>query len=407
MNQHSSSSGSLPSQTDIVALAKQYVLNLFNQKNNSRLVYHTYKQTTEIARMVNVIAEAVGAPRSDWETAELAAWFVNVGYLLNYKRPEQKGMEVADKFLSAHQYPENRKKEFLDTLKEVLQRKPANSGAGQLLSDAVNAVTFGADFFQNAPHLQAERELLLKLHYSPEEWDQYLLQQLMDVRFFSAYAKVHCEPLAASHLVQLKEKIESQKKANKKQFEERKKKEEDTQAVSGKEVSPASFWAINYHNHLRLSTLADNKAHVMIGVNAVLIALIIGMALYSDATDNKPSLLMPAFLFVATGLGSLICAVLAVKPRVTSVVQEASPLDEAKRNIMFFGNFVAMEPEKFEQLLGEVMKDKALLQHNFISDLYHLGKVLDEKYRYLSYSYTLFLFGFAASVLAFLVVLVA
>ena len=134
---------------------------------------------------------------------------------------------------------------------------------------------------------------------------------------------------------------------------------------------------------------------------------LIGMALYSDATDNKPALLMPAFLFVATGMGSLICAVLAVKPRVTSVVQEATPLDEAKRNIMFFGNFVAMEPEKFEQLLREVMKDKALLQHNFISDLYHLGKVLDEKYRYLSYCYTLFLFGFAASVLAFLVVLVA
>ncbi len=407
MNQHSSSSGSLPSQTDIVSLAKQYVLNLFNQKNNSRLVYHTYRQTTEIARMVNVIAEAAGAPRTDWETAELAAWFVNVGYLLNYKRPAQKSMEVADKFLSAYQYPEKRKQAFLDTLKEVLHHKPAESAPAQLLSDAMHAVEYGEDFFRNAPHLQAERELLLKLHYSPEEWNQYLLQQLMDVRFFSAYAKVHCEPLAASHLVQLKDKIEAQKKANKKRFEERKKKEENTQTATGKDVSPASFWAINYHNHLRLSTLADNKAHVMIGVNALLIALLIGMALYSDATDNNPALLMPAFLFVATGLASLICAVLAVKPRVTSAVHEATPLDEARRNLMFFGNFVSLEPEKFEQLLGDVLKDNALLRHNFISDLYHLGKVLDEKYRYLSYCYTIFLFGFGASVLAFLVVLVA
>lgn len=406
MNQHPSSE-SLNSQTDIVALAKQYVLTLFNQKNDSRLVYHTYKQTTEIARMVNVIAEAAGAPRTDWETAELAAWFVNVGYLLNYKRPAQKSMEVADKFLSAHQYPEKRKEAFLNTLKEVLQHKPAESGPAQLLSDAMNAVEFGEDFFQNAPHLQTERELLLKMNYSPEEWDQYLLQQLMDVRFFSAFAKVKCEPLASSHLVQLKEKIESWKQASKKQFEERKKREEAQRAATGKEVSPPSFWAINYHNHMHLSSLADTKAHVMIGINALLIALIIGMALFSDSIDNKPSLLMPAFLFIATGLGSLICAVLAVKPRVTSLVQEATPLDEAKRNIMFFGNFVSMKPEKFSQVLGVVLQDEALLQYNLISDLYHLGKVLDEKYRYLSYCYTLFLYGFCASVLAFLVVLVA
>lgn len=406
MNQHSSS-GSLPSQTDIVALAKQYVLNLFNQKNNSMLVYHTYKQTTEIAKMVNVFAEANGAPRSDWETAELAAWFVNIGYLLDYKRPAKKSMEVADKFLSAHQYPEARKKAFLNTLNEVMHQKPIESGPAQLLSDAINAVEFGKDFFENAPRLQTEQELLLNLKYSPEEWDQYLLQQLMGVRFFSAHAKVNYEPVAASHLVRLKDRIENWKKSNREEIEEKKKKETTQQSISGKDVSPTSFWVINYHNHMRLSSLADNKAHVMIGINALLIMLVIGMILYSKATYNNTALLMPAFLFVATGLGALVCAVLAVKPRVTSVVHEATPLHEAKRNIMFFGNFVSLDLKKFEQFLEEVMNDKALLEHNFISDLYHLGKVLDEKFRYLSYCYALFLFGFAASVLTFLVVLVA
>ncbi|RMF21352.1 MAG: phosphohydrolase, partial [Bacteroidetes bacterium] len=48
-----------------------------------------------------------------------------------------------------------------------------------------------------------------------------------------------------------------------------------------------------------------------------------------------------------------------------------------------------------------------LLYGNMARDLYHLGKVLDKKYRYLTISYNLFMVGFIATVLSFLVLLFA
>ncbi len=410
MSKEHSPSQPIASQGDIVALAQQYILNLYNQKNDPRLLYHSYRQTSEIARTVNVLAQANASVKDDWELAELGAWFVNAGYLLDPRQASRKSIEVAEKFLSAHQYPQSKKQQLLELLKEVLIKQEPEKPASQLLSDSIAAVRFGENFLGYAELLRTEMELL-KLTDGAQHvdaWEEWLFQQLMKVRFYTPHGKMNLEPVVASNLLECRKKLDEKKMDKPASVEvqadataEAPKAEEEPLAIS------VGFWAVNYHNHLRLSTIADLKAHAMIAINAILLCLIIGMLLYSDVSNHNPGLIMPAFLFITTGLASLVCAGLAVKPRVTSVVHEATPLEDAKRNIVFFGNFVSMEPENFKQIIEEVVRDRDLLQLNFTSDLYHLGKVLDEKFRYLSYCYTLFLFGFIASVLAFLLVLAA
>ena len=56
-------------QTDIATLAQQFVLNLFNQKNDARLVFRTYRQTMEIVKTVDSLAQANGFAETEWETA--------------------------------------------------------------------------------------------------------------------------------------------------------------------------------------------------------------------------------------------------------------------------------------------------------------------------------------------------
>ena len=53
-------SESLIAQTDIATLAQQFVLHLFNQKSDPRLVFRNYRQATEIAKTVNMLAQANG-----------------------------------------------------------------------------------------------------------------------------------------------------------------------------------------------------------------------------------------------------------------------------------------------------------------------------------------------------------
>ncbi|MFQ5447326.1 MAG: Pycsar system effector family protein, partial [Saprospiraceae bacterium] len=392
------------SQADIAALAQQYVLNLFNQKNDPRLVFHTYRQTTEIAKTVNSLAEANGSTEGDWKTAGLAAWFINAGFLFDYQDPVPKSLELAGKFFEAHQFSPGKKKIILTVLEATILWEPPKSPAAQLLLDAVRAVHFGEDFFDTSSWLRTERELLLNLQYSKEEWEQYQIQQLLNARFYTAHAKITFEPVAAGHLVVLKDRLEKQraKRTKKEEPEDARKQRDLERRISS---GTQTFFRTNYRNHINLSSIADNKAHIMISVNAILISVIISVISYRNMTETNPAILMPAIIFVVTGLSSLIFAVLAARPKVTSLIHEGTPLDEAKRNIVFFGNFVSLKMEKYEELMEEMFNDSKLLYGNMTRDLYNLGKVLDKKYRYLSISYNIFMVGFAATVLTFLLAL--
>jgi len=402
MSRELHSSETLISQTDIATLAQQFALNLFNQKNDPRLVFHTYRQTMEIAKTVTSLAQANGFTETEWETAELAAWFANVGYLFDYQEPGPKSVELAEKFFAAHHFSPEKKSGIISALKSLFSEAAPKTTEGQLLADAVKAVQFGHQFFENSPLLQLEQELLLNRHFTKEEWAQFQMQQLLNARFFTSEAKVVYEPMVANHLITLKGQLDKQKAKEVGDGQPDKK-------FHGlrKRLSPGAqtFFRTNYRTHINLSAIADNKANIMISVNAILISVVISVVSYRNMTETNPAVLVPVLIFLVTGLASLIFAVLAARPKVTSLINDATPLEEAKRSLTFFGNFVTLKLERYEELMDEMFNDSELLYGNMTRDLYHLGKVLDKKYRYLTVSYNIFMVGFAATVLTFMIAL--
>ncbi len=393
------------SQTDIASLAQQYVLNLFNQKNDARLVFHTYRQTVEIAKTVNSLAQANGSTASEWETAALAAWFCNVGYLFEYQNPEPKAVEKAEKFFSAHpQYPTDKVAKVIETIRALFNGKAMNTKEGQLLSDAVNAVHYGGSFLENSPLMRLEQELLVNRQFTKEEWEAYQMQLLLGVRFFTSHAKLTFEPVVGNQILALKDRQDKRKR--KEQPQQKQQGDKKFQGLQDR-LSPGAqtFFRTNYRTHINLSAIADQKANIMISVNAILISVMISVISYRNMTETNPAVLMPVVIFLVTGLSSLIFAVLAARPKVTSFINDSTPIEQAKRNLMFFGNFTALKQERYEQLMDEVFRDSDLLYGNMTRDLYNLGKVLDRKYRFLSISYNIFMVGFVATVLLFMVVL--
>ncbi|HFA51501.1 MAG TPA: hypothetical protein ENJ95_21005 [Bacteroidetes bacterium] len=406
MNQNADfSNGPTTSEVDISTLAQEFVLNLFNQKNDSRLVFHTYRQANEIVRNVNALAQANGSTEGEWETAVLAGWFYNVGYLFDYQNPAPKSMELASKFFAAHDFTKEKKSLILQTIKAVHAGQLLKKAEGQMLSDAVNSVFYGQSFFENAPLLRLERELLLDQHYDRSEWPAYLMGELKKARFYTSHAKVNFEAVAAGHIVSLKQKIEKQKRKELQPVAESDKLFSSLEPRINSGVQ--TFFRTNYRNHINLSSIADNKANIMISVNAILISVVISVISYRNMTETNPAVLMPVLIFLVTGLTSLIFAVLAARPKVTSIVNDGTPIEEAKKNIVFFGNFASLKIEKYEELLEEMFKDTELLYGNMTRDLYYLGKVLDKKYRFLSISYNVFMIGFVATVLTFIGVLLS
>ena len=115
----------------------------------------------------------------------------------------------------------------------------------------------------------------------------------------------------------------------------------------------------------------------MISVNSILISVLISILSYRNMAENNPPIVLPVVIFLVTGLTSLIFAVLSARPKVTSFNEAISSKEEKRKNIVFFGNFVHLDLEEYEEAMDAVFRDPELLYGNLTRDLYFLGKVLD------------------------------
>lgn len=158
----------------------------------------------------------------------------------------------------------------------------------------------------------------------------------------------------------------------------------------------------SYRTHLDLSTLADNKANIMISINGIIISILLA-SIYPRVTENRWILLPTAVLLISCVL-SLVYAVLSARPRVTQNKVTLEDVRKDRANILFFGTFVNMEREDFIEGMRTLINDPDRAYTNMIRDIYGLGKVLEKKYRLLRISYTVFMLGLSAGVALFLLV---
>jgi len=277
--------------------------------------------------------------------------------------------------------------------------------AQQLLNDAIHGYNFTSQFFHHRPLLRLEQELMQGRRVSNIEWNQRLLQDLLQCRFYTAFAKKAYEPTVAQHLLVQTSRVEKDKHNKFQLVDEKEGQLKKFQGLEKRLPGSATqtFFRANYRNHINLSAIADNKANIMISVNAILISVVISILSYQNISQRNPMVILPVVIFLVTGLSSLIFAVLSIRPKVTTKNESSTSLEEAKQNIVFFGNFVNLELEQYEEAVDAVLRDGELLYGNMVRDLYFLGKVLDKKYRFLTMSYNIFMVGFVATVLTFLV----
>ena len=119
--------------------------------------------------------------------------------------------------------------------------------------------------------------------------------------------------------------------------------------------------------------------------------------------EEFPDLLIPTLMLVGSCLLTIVYAVLATRPNIASGKFTTDDIKKKKTNLLFFGNFHGMELENYEWGVKEMMKDADFLYSSIIKDIYFNGKVLARKYKLLRISYSIFMYGFVASILAFLI----
>lgn len=161
------------------------------------------------------------------------------------------------------------------------------------------------------------------------------------------------------------------------------------------------FLRNSYRTHIAMSSLADRKANIMIRLNSILISVL--LVFFKEIADITPVAMISASIFLLTSLISLAFATASARPEITKLHHGPFRPEIIKHNIFFFGNYVHLEREQYEEAFEEMMKEKDLVYGNMIRDLFHLGGILDKKFRYLKWSYNTFLVGLILTVSSFLI----
>jgi hypothetical protein len=159
-----------------------------------------------------------------------------------------------------------------------------------------------------------------------------------------------------------------------------------------------------YRVQMDLTGLADNKANMMISINGIIISIII--ASVAPKLDANPWLLIPSSIFLVGTLISIVYAILAARPRVSSQPITLEDLRHSEGNILFFGNFANMSENEFLEGMVELVQDKTVVYETMIRNIYGLGSVLKKKFALLQVAYTIFMAALIMGVTSFLAVFV-
>jgi len=135
--------------------------------------------------------------------------------------------------------------------------------------------------------------------------------------------------------------------------------------------------------NMALSQMADSKSSILMGASFVVFSLSInGVA---DGTAGLPIVLLSLFSFAATVLG-----VMTVRP----ARMKAFKVTPDQANLLYFGSYANITKQEYEEAMLRALASEEDAYRHMARSIYDHGCVLrKEKYRWLYWSYTLFLMG--------------
>ena len=388
--------------SEIVEKALEYAAPFFQSDRN--LVYHNYQFCISLCNRIGEIAQQErNIPQEQTEEAKLASIFYTVGIAQNRSDAAQTALSLWSQYAAKESINSDTAQNVIAALNSFFLTEEKKTAAQKLLADGIHVQTYA--------HLDASQTSLYKmeaLSFEPTEisnleWNTRQHEAIQEVNFFYPYTELQYKPILNQQLLDYTQKIKRNKRNGPKAWEHEKLRNFQNLERRLPNDATQTFFRANFRNHINLSAIADQKANIMISVNAIMISVLISILSYRNITETNPMIIVPVVIFLMTGLTSLICAVLSARPKVTRINKSNMPLEEVQKNIVFFGNFVHLDLDKFEEAVDAMFRDSELIYGNMVRDLYFLGKVLDEKYRYLSISYNVFMIGFVVTVLTFMI----
>jgi predicted metal-dependent HD superfamily phosphohydrolase len=392
-------------ETELIRKSRSFAEKVLGELPET-FTYHNLEHTSTVVTAAEEIGRHSGLSESDLETVLIAAWLHDLGYEKGCDCHEEASMQTASKVLQEWGASETKIEQVKGMIAATCMPQNPQNLREMVLCDADLYHLSNGNIKECGDHLRQEFALFKNLKFdTDEEWIKYNLKFLKEHKYFTPYGKQVLEERKKKNIKKLKKMLKP--KEDKEYVKNIEKELEKLQKKLDKKANPErgieTMFKIASENHTTLSGMADTKSNIMISINSIILSVVVTVLFRK--LEEFPNLLIPTLMLVGTCLTTIVFAILATRPNVSSGKFTSDDIKEKRTNLLFFGNFHGMEFKNYDWGMREMMKDADYLYGSLIKDIYFNGKVLARKYKLLRLSYSFFMFGFVASIIGFTVAL--
>jgi hypothetical protein len=154
-------------------------------------------------------------------------------------------------------------------------------------------------------------------------------------------------------------------------------------------------------NHVDLTSIADNKANILISINSIMITILIPIVLANYSIIEEKNLFPPLILFATTCIVTIYIAAQVLTPFTGNRVKIFNEFYRLK-SPFFFKSYESLEFEEYLELFKATTSDKTRLSRVILKDFYFFGIILESKYKLVRQAYRLFKAGILLSFISFI-----
>ena len=156
-----------------------------------------------------------------------------------------------------------------------------------------------------------------------------------------------------------------------------------------------NIFRLGVTNQMRLNINADQKAGQMITVSAIVFSV-------TAANFDNPILMYPLMFFAISCILTLLFAIIAIIPNAKYPKNNLGELDQLSDqfNPLYFGHFSHLSKNEYKAYYALTLLNDDRIYDALAEEIYNSGKSLALiKYKWLRWSYGMFLFGMIGSII--------
>lgn len=405
-------------QVALLQSVEAYVEQYIQEKVDQKFVYHNFQHTCAVVAAATELADHYDVSDRDRLVIVLAAWFHDTGYSEGWKDHEIRSIDLAEAWLKDQGVVDPElMAQIAGAIRATRMDQKPKTFLEEIVADADLSHLGDLSYWDRCGRVRQEFALTRDMTMSEQEWVDFELGFMLNHEYHTEAARELYGDRKSKHVKQLYkrkkalypdqtptnlEELVQAKKQKKKAKKKKAKARETGDFKPGRGVE--TMYRATYRTHVNLSSIADNKANIMLSVNAIVLSVVV--ANLATKLDTNTHLVIPTIILVSVCLFSLFYAIQATRPKVTEGKSSMEDIKARRSNLLFFGNFYNMPINDFHYGMMEMIRDEDFLYSSMTRDLYYLGVVLAKKYTYLRICYNIFLFGIIIAVAAFLVAII-